>query len=220
MPDQPKSFHLSKPVHDYLVAHTEPLDEVQHWLIEETEKLGPIARMQIAPEQGAFMTMLAELSNATFVVEVGTFTGFSALALARGLQPGGRLLCCDISEEWTTIAREAWTRAGVADRIELVLAPALDTLTALPDEEHIDLAFIDADKTGYRSYFEALVPRLRRGGVIAVDNVLWGGAIIDPERTDADTEALRAFNDAVLADPRVETAMLPISDGLTLLRKR
>jgi caffeoyl-CoA O-methyltransferase len=220
MPDQPKSFSLSRPVHDYLVAHSEPLDDVQHWLIEETEKLGPIARMQIAPEQGAFLTMLAQLLDARSIVEVGTFTGYSSLCLARGLAPGGRLLCCDVSDEWTSVAREAWTRAGVDDRIELRLAPAIETLRTLPEEPSIDLCFIDADKGGYLDYFEALVPRMRANGVLAVDNVLWSGRVADPEATDDDTEAIRRFNVHAAADPRVDTVMLPIADGLTLLRKR
>jgi caffeoyl-CoA O-methyltransferase len=216
----PKSFHLSPAVHAYLLDHTEPLDDVLRWLIERTAELGPVARMQIAPEQGAFLTLLARLLDARFAVEVGTFTGYSSVCLARGLAAGGRLLCCDVSEEWTAVARDAWARAGLGDRIELRLAPAVDTLAALPADPPIDLAFIDADKTGYRAYYEALLPRLRSGGVIAVDNVLWSGAVADPAVTDDDTEAIRAFNDHVAADERVDTVMLPIADGLTLLRKR
>jgi caffeoyl-CoA O-methyltransferase len=136
------------------------------------------------------------------------------------MEASGRLLCCDVSEEWTAIAREAWKRAGIDDRIELVIAPAIETLRALPADEPIDLAFIDADKEGYAGYYEELVTRLRPNGVILVDNVLWGGSIVDPNLTDPSTTAIRAFNDMVAADDRVDTAMIPLGDGLTLLRKR
>jgi caffeoyl-CoA O-methyltransferase len=152
------------------------------------------------------------------VVEVGTFTGYSALCLARGLEPGGRLLCCDVSEEWTAIAQAAWQAAGVDDRIDLHIAPALDTLKAQPSTPDIDLAFIDADKPNYRSYYNELVPRMRPGGLVVVDNVLWSGRVVDPSATDPDTEAIRAFNEHVLADPRTDSVMLPIADGLTLAR--
>jgi caffeoyl-CoA O-methyltransferase len=221
MTDQPKSFNLSPEIHEYVVAHGTPPDAVQRWLIDETKsRVGDIALMQIAPEQGAFMTMLTRLLAVHRAVEVGTFTGYSALCIARGLAPGGRLLCCDVSEEWTDLGREAWQRDGVADRIELRIAPAVETLRALPRDEPIDLAFIDADKPNYANYYEELLPRLRTNGVILVDNTLWGGGIIDESRTDENTNAIRAFNDAVAADDRVESVLLPISDGLTLLRKR
>jgi caffeoyl-CoA O-methyltransferase len=221
MADQPKSFNLSPAIHEYVVAHGAPPDEVQRWLINETKtRVGDMSLMQIAPEQGAFMTMLTRLLDVHRAVEVGTFTGYSALCIARGLAAGGRLLCCDVSEEWTDLAREAWQRDGVADRIELRIAPAVDTLRDLPRDEAIDLAFIDADKPNYPNYYEELLPRLRPNGVILVDNTLWGGSIIDPSRTDDNTNAIRAFNDAVAADDRVDSVLLPISDGLTLLRKR
>ena len=221
MTDQPKSFNLSPEIHEYVVAHGTPPDAVQRWLIDETKsRVGDIALMQIAPEQGAFMTMLTRLLAVHRAVEVGTFTGYSALCIARGLAPGGRLLCCDVSEEWTDLGREAWQRDGVADRIELRIAPAVETLRALPRDEPIDLAFIDADKPNYANYYEELLPRLRTNGVILVDNTLWGGGIIDESRTDENTNAIRAFNDAVAGDDRVESVLLPISDGLTLLRKR
>jgi caffeoyl-CoA O-methyltransferase len=214
----PKSFQLSPEVHAYLVEHgTEP-DAHQQALIAETAALGGISRMQIAPEQGTFLTMLARFLGARQIVEVGTFTGYSALCLARGLAPGGRLLCCDVSEEWTAIARRAWAAAGLADRIDLRIAPALETLRSLPSDAAIDLAFIDADKTSYRDYYEELVPRMRPGGTIAIDNVLWGGRVVDPSATDDDTLAIRAFNDHVAADPRTDVVMLPIADGLTLAR--
>src|SRR6476660_5786964 len=165
----PKSFFLSSEMHEYLLAHGKRPDAVQQSLIDATAALGPVAGMQIAPEQGAFMTMLTELVGARSAVEVGTFTGYSALCIARGLGPGGRLLCCDINEEWTSIGRRHWEAAGVADRIELVLAPAVDTLRRLPVDPTIDIAFIDADKTNHVNYYEQIVLRLRPNGLILVD---------------------------------------------------
>lgn len=219
MSSPPKSFHLSPEIHRYLVEHGTPPDEVQRGLIEETQRrLGGLSLMQIAPEQGAFMTLLARLIGARRAVEIGTFTGYSALCLARGLPDDGRLLCCDVSEEWTSVGRPYWEKAGVAHKIELRIGPAIETLRAQPRERAIDLAFIDADKPGYAGYFEELLPRMRPGGVILVDNVLWMGSVIDPGNTSPDAQAIRAFNDQVAADPRVETVMLPISDGLTLIR--
>jgi len=220
MADAPKSFSLTAPIHEYLVAHGTPPDAVQQALIERTSALGGISMMQIAPEQGAFMTILTRLLGVGHAVEIGTFTGYSALCIARGMEPDGRLICCDVSEEWTAIARDAWADAGVADRIDLRIAPALETIAALPEDEHIDLVFIDADKDNYANYYEALLPRVRRNGAILVDNTLWSGAVIDPERNDESTVAIRAFNDMVAADSRVDTVQLAISDGLTLLRKR
>ncbi|MEY2591530.1 MAG: caffeoyl-CoA O-methyltransferase [Acidimicrobiaceae bacterium] len=219
-PAAPKSFQLSPAIHEYLVAHGTPPDDIQEALIAETAALGGISMMQVAPEQGALLTILTKLVRARSAVEVGTFTGYSSLCIARGLAEGGRLLCCDVSEEWTSIARRHWERAGVADRIDLRIAPALDTLRALPEEPTIDLAFIDADKPGYVSYYEALLPRMRPGGLVLVDNVLWGGAVVDPNVTDENTEAIRACNDHIAADGRVEVVMLPVSDGLTLARKK
>jgi len=216
----PKSFFLPDALARYLVEHGEPLDEVQRDLIAETARLGEVARMQIAPEQGALMTMLARLLGARRAVEVGTFTGYSALCIARGLAPDGHLLCCDRNETWTAIARRAWERAGVADRIELRLGPALDTLRDLPRTEHLDLGFIDADKPAYPDYYEELLLRLRPGGVVLVDNVLWGGAVLDERADDPDTRAIRAFNDHLRDDPRVEVVMVPVGDGLTIARKR
>jgi caffeoyl-CoA O-methyltransferase len=175
--------------------------------------------MQIAPDQGAFMTWLARSLGAKQAVEVGVFTGYSTLCLARGLPADGRVLALDVSEEWTAIGRRHWEQAGVADRIELRIGPALEALQALPREPRFDLAFIDADKTGYAGYVEEILPRLRTGGVILVDNVLWGGAVVNPERQDPDTLAIRAFNDQMARDPRVDPVMIPLSDGLTLLRK-
>ena len=220
MADTPKSFFLTKPVHDYLVAHAPPLDDVQRDLIAETEALGGISMMQIAPEQGAFMTLLTRLIGARHAIEVGTFTGYSSLSIARGLPDDGTLFCCDVNEEWTAIARKYWERAGVDDKIELRLAPAIETLRSLPAGERFDLAFIDADKPNYPHYYEEVLARLRPNGVILVDNTLWGGAVVDANATDDNTKAIRAFNDAVAADERVDSVILTIGDGLTLARKR
>ncbi len=216
----PKSFQLSPEIHAYLVEHGTPPDAVQRELIEATAGVGRLAIMQVAPEQGAFMTLFARAIGARRAVEVGTFTGYSSLCLARGLPEDGTLLTCDVSDEWTAIARPFWEKAGVAHKIELRLGPAIDTLRALPGDESFDLAFIDADKTSYRDYYEEILVRLRTGGVILVDNVLWSGAVVDPAADDDDTRAIRAFNDHVAADERVESVMIPLSDGLTLLRKR
>jgi caffeoyl-CoA O-methyltransferase len=174
--------------------------------------------MQVAPEQGAFMTMLVQLIGARKVVEVGTFTGYSSLALARGMGPDGRLLCLDVSEEWTAIARAHWERAGVADRIELRIGPALDTLRDLPPVL-FDLAFIDADKTNYGAYYDELLPRIRPGGLLLVDNTLWNGAVLDEKDDSDDTVAIRAVNERIAADPRVRVVLLPIGDGLTIAQR-
>jgi len=220
MADQPKSFNLTPEIHQYLVAHGTPPDDVQQALIERTSELGGISMMQIAPEQGAFMTILTRLLGVRNAVEIGTFTGYSSLCIARGLADGGTLVCCDVSDEWTSIGQEYWERAGVADRIDLRIAPALETIATLPEGEHVDLVFIDADKENYANYYDALLPRVRQNGVILVDNTLWSGAVIDKSRDDSSTVAIRAFNDMVAADDRVDTVQLAISDGLTLLRKR
>ncbi len=218
----PKSFLLTEDLHRYLVAHGTPPDPLAAELIEVTSALGPVSGMQIAPEQGAFLTLLTKLSGARRAVEVGTFTGYSALCIARGLPPDGHLLCCDVSREWTDVGRPFWERAGVAERIELRLAPAIETLRSLPPEEHLDLAFIDADKEGYAGYYEEILARLRPGGLVVVDNVLWGGRVVDPEAPadDAYGSAIKAFNDLVAGDERVEVVMLPLADGVTLARKR
>lgn len=215
----PRSIGLDERVQDYVAEHTSPPDDVQRRLIERTAALGDAAGMQIAPEQGELLTLLAELTGARRAVEVGTFTGYSALSIARGLGEDGRLLCCDVSHEWTAIAREHWEMAGVADRIDLRVGPAIDTLRTLgADFDRIDMAFIDADKTGYVDYYEELLPRLSPGGVICVDNTLWSGAVADPAVTDDDTEALRRFNLHVANDDRARQVIVPIGDGLTLIR--
>lgn len=220
MADHPKSFLLSPEVHSYLVAHGMPPDRVQQALIDETRALGDIAEMQVAPEQGAFLTLFTRLIGAEQALEVGTFTGYSALCIARGLPEGGRLVCCEVNEEWAAIARRHWEEAGVASRIELRMGPALATLQSMPEEPAFDLAFVDADKEGYSDYYEAVLARLRPNGAMLVDNVLWGGRVVGPAGADDRTEVIRAFNDRVAADNRVDCVMLPIADGLSLVRRR
>ena len=215
-----RSFVVTDEVRSYAVEHgTSRPDEVMRELRSETAALGDAAGMQIGEDQGQLLTMLTRLVGARRAVEVGTFTGYSSLCIARGLDEGGSLLCCDVSEEWTSIARRAWSEAGLADRIELRLAPALDTLRSLPSEPHLDLVFIDADKPGYAAYWAELVPRVRSGGLLVVDNVLWSGRIVDAAVTDTTTEALRRFNDLVALDDRVEVVVLTAFDGLTLARR-
>jgi len=221
MADDPKSFFLGARIADYIVDHGTPPDDVQRWLIEETRaRFADFQMMQISPEQGAFMQVLTRAIGTRRAVEVGTFTGYSSLSIARGLVDGGGLLCCDVSEEFTAVAREGWKRAGVEDRIRLQIGPAIDTLRALPADEAIDLVFIDADKPSYVAYYEELLPRLRVDGLILVDNTLWSGLVVDDNAQDENTRAIRAFNDMVAADDRVETAILPLGDGLTVVRKR
>jgi len=206
-------------LHEYLVAHGSTPDPVVADLIKETWSVLPkSAGMQVSPEQARFLELLARLIGARYAVEVGTFTGLSSIAITRGMGPEGRMLCCDVSEEYTSIARRYWARAGLTDQIELRLAPALDTLRALPAEPHLDLVFIDADKTGYSAYWAELVPRVRPGGVLLVDNTLWSGRVLNP--VSDDDKAIAAFNDEVAADDRVESVLLPIADGLTLARRR
>jgi caffeoyl-CoA O-methyltransferase len=215
----PRSAFLPAPLADYVAAHAPEPDEILTDLTAETAAMGRVFSMQISAEQGALMGLLARVVGVRFAVEVGTFTGYSSICVARALEPGGRLLCCDVSEEYTAVARRYWERAGVADRIDLRIAPADETLSALPADQVIDFAFIDADKTGYRSYWEHIVPRLRPGGLVLVDNTLWSGKVVDDTVNDEDTIALRAFNDYVAADRRVEAVLLPVADGLTVARK-
>jgi caffeoyl-CoA O-methyltransferase len=216
-----RNFTVTEAVRDYAVGHGswQP-DDVVVQLRSDTQALGRAAGMQIGDDQGQLLTMLARLLGARRAVEVGTFTDYSSLCIARGLAEGGSLLCCDISVEWTAIAQRAWQRAGVRDRIELRIAPALETLRSLPPHADFDLVFIDADKPGYAAYWDELVPRVRAGGVLLADNVLWSGEIVDESVTDADVTALRAFNDTVAADGRVDVVVLPAFDGLTIARKR
>ena len=216
-----RTFTITAELQDYVLAHSTPLDDVARDLIEETYRTLPDrSGMQIAPEQAVFLTLLTRVLGVRQAVEVGTFTGLSALAIARGLADGGKLLCCDVSEEWTSVARRYWERAGVADRIELRLAPALETLRSLRNEPYLDLAFIDADKPGYIGYWDELVPRMQPGGVILVDNTLYSGRVIDSTVTDERTQGIRDFNDHAAADERVEIVLLPVADGLTIARKR
>ena len=215
-------IQMTDELYDYISAHANPnVDEVSRKLAATTEqRFGALAGMNIGHDQGRFLKMLVGLVGARTVVEVGTFTGMSALWIAQGLAPGGRLICFDISDEYLATARDAWEQSGVADRIEMRIGPAADGLAALPDERHIDMAFIDADKTGYVTYLELLLPRLSIGGVIVVDNVLWSGNVIDPNDESESTLALRRFNDHVAARDDVDAVMLPIGDGITLITPR
>jgi len=195
---------------------------VQRRLREETRKL-PMGMMQIGPDQGAFLALLVRLIGARRTLEIGTFTGYSALAVASALPADGKLIACDVSEEWTRIARRYWREAGVDDRIELHLRPAIETLDALVrkgEAGRFDFAFIDADKTGYDAYYERALVLLRQGGLIAIDNVLWSGAVADPARNDPDTAALKALNLKIRDDTRVESVLVSIGDGVMLARKR
>ena len=215
-----RSKFIDPPIADYALDHSSGPDAVQLELQRVTaERTGRLAGMQIGDDQAVLLEILARATGARRAVEIGTFTGYSALALARGLGPDGRLLCCDVSEEWTAIARAAWARAGVADRIDLRIAPALQTLGSLPDDVVFDLAFVDADKANYTAYYEALLPRLRPGALLMVDNTLWGGAVLDDKDDSDDTVAIRALNDRIAADPRVRVVLLPIGDGLTVVQR-
>ena len=216
-----RNEQLSPELEDYLVAHSTSPDAVLSQLAAETAASFPAAaRMQIGPEQGTFMTLVTQLTGAVRALEIGTFTGYSSICIARGLTAGGKLTCCDVSDEWTSVARKYWGLADVADRIELALRPAIETVRALPRTETFDIAFIDADKTGYVSYWDEVVPRMRPGGVILVDNTLSHGRVVEPDSTDADVAGIRAFNDHAAADDRVTLVLLPIGDGLTMASKK
>jgi caffeoyl-CoA O-methyltransferase len=204
---------------DYLVAHSEPADDVLRDLAEETHRdLARQSGMQISHDEGELLTMLVRLTGARRAVEVGTFTGYSSICIARGLPSDGHLLCCDVSEEYTSVARRYWERAGVADKIELRIAPAVETLSSLPSEPYLDFAFIDADKTGHASYVEEILPRLRPGGLMVLDNMLWHGDVLDPESDDG--RAVAELNAALVADDRVDVVLLPVRDGVSLARRR
>ena len=216
-------LNLDDRLHDYLLSVGVRESDLLVRLRRETAEQTDYPQMQIAPEQGQFMALLAQLMPIRRAIEIGTFTGYSALALASAMPADGCLICCDVSETWTAIARRYWEAAGVADRIDLRLAPALQTLDELIDAGmagQLDFAFIDADKTGYEAYYERCLTLLRRGGLIAVDNTLWNGSVADPNANDEDTRAIRAFNEARRGDDRVSLALLPIADGLSLLLKR
>jgi caffeoyl-CoA O-methyltransferase len=218
----PRSFLLTPELADYVRTSSEPVDDVVADLVAETAAMGERgeapATMQIGPEQGVFMQLLTTAVGARRAIEIGTFTGLSALFVARGLPEDGSLLCLDVNEAWTAVARRYWERAGVDSRIELRLGDALGTLRALPVEETFDLAFIDADKGGYPAYVEEVYLRLRRNGVVLLDNMLRAGRVLSPE--SGDDRVLNQLNASLAADPRWETVLLPLADGLTMLRKR
>jgi predicted O-methyltransferase YrrM len=212
---------ISPELDAYIHAYSTPPDAILAELAEESARLFPgEITLPIGPQQGMFMTLLARLMGASSAVEVGTFTGYSSICLARGLAAGGRLLCCDVSEEWTSVARRYWREAGLDDRIELRLGPALTTLRSLPEDTVFDLAFIDADKPAYPRYWDELVPRIRPGGAILADNTIAHGRVLDVSDHEPRVEAIRDFNSRVTADDRVEAVLLPIGDGLTLAWKR
>ena len=216
-----RTIDMTDEVYDYLLDNSLREKPLLKKLRQATAKM-PMAGMQISPEQGQFMALLVELTGAKKAIEIGTFTGYSSLSVASALPPGGHLWCCDVSEEFTSIARKFWKLAKVDRKITLTLAPAADTVAKLIKEHKgtFDFAFIDADKANYDAYYEGALKLLRKGGLIAIDNVLWGGRVADPKRKDADTTAIRKLNAKILKDKRVTASLLPIGDGLTLARKR
>lgn len=217
-----RTLSVTEDIHHYLVEHSVREPEVLARLRGLTGVM-PDANMQIGPEQGQFMALLVKLMDARRCVEVGVFTGYSSLAVALALPEDGRIVACDVNEKWTDIARQFWREAGVAHKIELRLQPAsrtLEELIADKGAQAFDFAFIDADKTGYAGYYEQVLTLLRPGGLMAIDNTLWSGKVANDAEQDADTAALRAFNDKVHRDERVDVSLVPIGDGLTLVRKR
>ena len=212
-----RGLDLTEPLYEYVVAMGARETAVQKALREETQKL-PNAGMQIGPDQAALLQVLVKMLGAKRCIEVGTFTGYSALAMAMALPPGGKLVCCDVSEEWTSIGRRYWKKAGVERKIDLRIGPGLETLKSL--KGRYDFAFIDADKPNYWKYYERCLQLVRKGGAIGVDNTLWGGSVINPEKQSESTVALREFNRRVAKDRRVDIALVPIGDGLTLAVKR
>jgi caffeoyl-CoA O-methyltransferase len=217
-----KTIGLSDELAAYVVRVGAREPEVLARLREETAAL-PQHGMQIAPEEGAFLAMLAELTGARRCIEVGTFTGYSSTAVALALPEDGRLVCCDVSEEWTSMARRYWDDAGVATKIDLRIAPASDTLDQLltdGEESTYDFAFVDADKSGYDGYYERLLRLVRPGGLIAFDNTLWNGSVLDEDSDDEDTRAIQALNAKLAADERISLCLLPVADGVTLARRR
>ena len=215
-----KFLPMSVELQEYVVEHSSPRDDALIEIERDTEALGDIAVMQMSAEQGALFTVLVGALGARLAVEVGTFTGYGAVCIARGLAPGGRLICCEVDPERAALAVSNLERAGVADVCDMRVGPALETLQALPLEESIDFAFIDADKTGYSDYYDALLPRMRVRGLIALDNVLRGGQVLDADSGDESNDAMRALNDRIARDPRVEVAMVPLADGITFARKK
>jgi len=218
-----ETLELTPTLYEYFQKTTLREPDALQRLRVKTHKMGQVGRMQICPEQGQFMGLLVELMDAKNLLEVGTFTGYSALACALALPEDGKLLACDMNPEWTKMARQAWEEAGVSHKVELRLAPAVETLNILLQEGKagiFDMAFIDADKKNYDNYYELSLQLLRQGGVILVDNVLWGGAVADPDDQDENTVAIRNLNEKMQKDERVTFSMLPIGDGLSLARKR
>ena len=211
---------LDERIHDYIVGVGARQDEVLARVQAETAAMGDISVMQIAPEQGALLTLLARAIGAREAIEVGTFTGYSAICIARGLEAAGRLVCCELSEEYAEIAGRNLEAAGVAGRTEIRVGPALETLRALPARELFDLGFIDADKPAYPDYYEEVLRRLRPGGLLMLDNVLLGGRVLDPPADDESAAVMARLNEAIAADGRVDEVMLGIADGITLVRKR
>jgi caffeoyl-CoA O-methyltransferase len=206
---------------DYLLRHCTGADGILGELVAVTrEAAGTSAGMQTSADEGAFLTMLTRIVDARYAVEVGVFTGYSSICIARGLAAGGRLLACDTSDEWTSVARRYWQRAGVADRIDLRIGPAIETLRALPAEQRIDIAFIDADKSSYPAYYEEIVSRLRHGGLVVLDNVFLGGRVLDPAYQEEHHQVMRRLNDLITTDDRMDSVMLPLRDGITIARKR
>lgn len=221
MNDDRRSLGLGPELLDYVIAHSGGMDPIAGELAAATrEHFGGAAQMNVEQDQGRFLQFLVALLGARNVIEVGTFTGMSALFLARGLPEGGRLVCLDLEQRYVDVGRPFWQRAGVADRIEVRIGPAAESLAAMPTDPTVDLAFIDADKGGYATYLDLVLERLAPDGLVVVDNVLWGGAVVDGSDDSADTRALRSFNDRVTRDPGLDAVMLGIGDGLTLLRRR
>lgn len=217
------TLNLSPELYRYLTDISLREPDVLSMLRQETSKLSNVAVMQISPEQGQFMRLILELMQARKTLDIGTFTGYSALAAAMALPDDGKVIACDINEDWTGIARKFWEMGGVTNKIELRLGPAVETLQTLIDEgeaESFDFAFIDADKANYSHYYDLAFQLIRKGGLIAVDNVLWDGKVADPDDHDQSTEAIRALNKKILHDDRVTISMLPIGDGLTLTLKK
>ena len=215
-----KFIKMTDPIHAYVERFSARPDPLLERLAQETAKLGQIAIMQVAADEGALLTLLARMIGARSAVEIGTFTGYSGICIARGLPEDGRLLCCDVSEEWTSLARRYFKEAGVDRKIDLKIAPALETLRALPKSKVFDFAFVDGDKKEYCDYYEEILARMGPGGVIAVDNVLWSGKVADPNDKSESTEAIRKLNERMARDERVDAVMLSIADGLAIVRKR
>jgi caffeoyl-CoA O-methyltransferase len=219
-PTHRRSRYTDPVIAEYASRHSTPPDALQRDLQRITlDATGRFAGMQIGDDQAVLMEMLVRAMGAKRAMEIGTFTGYSALAVARGLGAGGYLLCCDVSEEWTAIAQSAWAEAGVADRIDLRIGPGLQTLRSLPRVATFDFAFIDADKPGYPAYFEEVLSRLRPGGLVLLDNMLQGGQVVDDSVSGEGVKAIRAVNEAIVRDDRVKVVLLPIGDGVSVVQK-